>query len=82
MTRPQAFRAVCRHRRCVLPTRLSFGTAHRKRRDRLSHFRQTLRPGVPALPAIGTSLDAAGQWPVCTREPHLPRNRLHSIAVC
>jgi len=42
---------------CVLPTRLSFGTVHRKRRFCLSHLRRTLRPGTPALPQRA-SLDA------------------------
>lgn len=48
----------------ALPTRTSFSTAHRERPQGLSHFEQTLRPGMPGLPRR-TSLEGAGQWPVC-----------------
>ena len=38
--------AVAHH----VPTRLSFGTAHRKRPQDLSHVMQTLMSGVPVTP--------------------------------
>jgi len=49
----------------AFPTRSSFGTAYRERPNGLSHFEQTLNPGVPGLPVQRASLEASGQWPVC-----------------
>ena len=46
-------------------------------RPSLSHVGQTLESGVPALPRA-TSLDAAGQWPVCgagTSPTEIPQMR-------
>src|SRR5689334_16166683 len=61
-------------------TRSSFGTAPREKLDpessSLSHVGQTLVSGVSALPRT-TSLDAAGQWPVCgagTSPTEIPLN--------
>lgn len=76
------YSAVATH----VPTRLSFGTAHRKRPKGLSHVKQTLMSGVPVIPAYRASLDAAGQWPVCrtgtspTEEPiHLMTGRTSTL---
>ena len=62
-----------------VPTRVSFGTAHREKgriRLTLSHIGQTLEPGDSAPPANGASLDTAGQWPLCRAVTSPTENRV------
>ncbi len=57
----------------AFPTRSSFGTAYRERPDGLSHFEQTLNPGMPGLPVRELLSKLLGSGLFVSREPHLPR---------
>ena len=57
---------VLPHKIPAFPTRSSFGTAYRERPDGLSHIEQTLKPGMLGQPVRITSLEASGQWPMCS----------------
>ena len=59
----------------AFPTRSSFGTAYRERPNGLSHFEQTLNPGVPGLPVRELLWKLPGSGLYVSREPHLPRIR-------
>jgi hypothetical protein len=68
-----------RHR---FPTRLSFGTAHRKRNyhQPLSHVMRTLISGTPAIPVTMERLWTPQGSGLCVaREPHLPRYLFYEI---